>query len=138
MLTLKQPGELFDGNGKCMFTTSTLLKRCSCQDDFWSRRRFHIVSDMLLTKWKVNLNCICTGSPCGEDGILMIVCPTGCPPHDQPPFSAHKSHFMPAMLLKRRNKSPISTAAALAHCADNHCEISRTKQSRTLQQRTGL
>lgn len=111
----------------------TRLKRCSCQANFWSGRHNHIVSDTLFTKWKVNLNCISTGSPCGEDVSLSIVWSTGWPSHDQPPLSAHKSHFMPATLLKRQNKSPISTAAALAHCADKHREISGTKQSGTLQ-----
>lgn len=110
----------------------TSLKRCSCQADFWGGRHDHIVSDTLFTKWKVNLNCISTGSPCGKDGSLIIVWSTGCPPHDQPPLTVHKSHFMPATLLKRQNKSPISTAA-LAHCAGNHCEISGTKKSGTLQ-----
>lgn len=87
----------------------------------------------MFTKWKVNLNCISTGFPCGEDGSFIIVWSTGCPPHDRPQLPAHKSHFIPATLLKSQDKSPISTAAALAYCADNHREISGTKRSGTLQ-----
>lgn len=112
----------------------TSPKRCSCQDDFWGKRVVHIVSDTLFTKWKVNLNCISTGSPCGKDGSFIIAWSTSCPPHDQSPLSVHKSHFMPASLLKRQNKSLISTAAALGHCANNHREIGGTEQSKTLQQ----
>jgi len=41
----------------------THLKSFSCQADFWSSSHYHIVSDTLFTKWKVNLKCISTGSP---------------------------------------------------------------------------
>lgn len=112
----------------------TCPMRCSCQADFWGKGLSHIVSDTLFTKWKVNLNCIFTRSPCGKDGSLIVGWCTGCPPHDQPPLSVHKSHFMPATLLKRQNKSLIGTAAALGHCANNHREIGRTEQSGTLEQ----
>lgn len=87
----------------------------------------------LLTKWKVNLNFISTEFPCDNDGSFIIVWSTVCPPHDQSQLSAHKSYFMPATFLRRQDKSLISTVAALAYCADNHCEMSGTKQSRTLQ-----
>jgi len=66
-------------------------------------------------------------SSSGPPAALLMTSPCSLPTHPiscQPRFQ------------KRQDKSPMSTAAALAHCADNRREISGTKQSGTLQHPT--
>lgn len=48
---------------------------------------------------------------------------------DRPPLSAHKSLFNANRTSEKAYESLISTAAALAHGAHNHGEISETEQS---------
>lgn len=48
---------------------------------------------------------------------------------DQPPLSAHKSRFNANPTSEKEHESLIGRAAALAHCAHNHGEISETEQS---------